>query len=86
MGICATNNIIIGGNLLPHKNMNKSMLTSTENKYIDQADHIALDRKFRRRMIDVRAIKGADMRSNHTLVKAKLKNCSGLKTQEGFDG
>lgn len=48
--------------------------------HFNQLDHIVINRKVRRRILDIRGMKGEDIVSEHRLVRAKLKNRSGLKT------
>ena len=60
---CAFNELVIGGNLFPHKAMWASGDLNTEN----QIDHIAITRKWRNVLLDVRVKRGADIDSDHHL-------------------
>ena len=67
---CTFNDLVIGGTIFPHKKIHKTTWTTwTEN----QIDHIAIGRKWKRSLHDVRVKRGADAASDHHLVVAKVK-------------
>eukprot|EP00105_Crassostrea_gigas_P028093 XP_011449635.1 PREDICTED: uncharacterized protein LOC105343838 [Crassostrea gigas] len=68
----AENNLVIGGTIFPHKNINNTTLVSPDHRTENQIDHICISAKFRR-SLDVRAIRGADAAFDHFLVVGKLK-------------
>ena len=70
---CSFNDLIIGGTLLPHKNIHKTTWISPDGKTENQSDHITISRKWRRSLHDVRVKPGADAASDHHLVVAVLK-------------
>ena len=71
--LCAFNNMVIGGNVLPHRRIHKATWVSPDHITEHQIDHICIGRKFRRSMQDVRAQIGADAASDHHLVLARMK-------------
>ena len=71
--LCATNSLVIGGTLFPHKRIHKVTWVSPDHFTENQIDHVCISRKFRRSLMDVRAMRGADAASDHHLVIAKLK-------------
>ena len=87
--LCLENGLVIGGTVFQHKDIHKSTWLSPDGRTSNQIDHIAISRKWRRSMTDVRAIRGADAGSDHNLVLCKLQlklRSSGKKNkQQLFD-
>ena len=71
--VCAQNELVIGGTLFKHKNIHKYTCTSPNGHTTNQIDHVAVKRKYRRSVLDVRTMRGADISSDHELVVAKIK-------------
>ena len=71
--MCATNEIVIGGTVFPHKMCHKATWFSPDQRTENQIDHICINRKFRTSLLDVRAYRGADVGSDHHLVVAKIR-------------
>ncbi|VDP08377.1 unnamed protein product [Schistosoma margrebowiei] len=69
----AFNKLVIGGTIFPHKRIHKATWISPDHTTENQIDHICINKKFRRTMEDVRTRRGADITSDHYLVKANLK-------------
>ena len=57
--LCATNSLVIGGTLFPHKRIHKVTWVSPDHFTENQIDHVCISRKFRRSLLDVRAMRGA---------------------------
>lgn len=75
--LCAFNDLIIGASIFPHKTIHKATWISPDGRSSNQIDHIAIGRKWRRSLIDVRVKTGADVASDHHLllgiIKVKLR-------------
>ncbi|VDP38412.1 unnamed protein product [Schistosoma margrebowiei] len=55
------------------KRIHKATWISTDHTTENQIDHICINKKFRRTIVDVRTRRGADIASDHHLVVANLK-------------
>ena len=69
---CEGNNLLIGGTLFQHKDIHKTTWTSPDGVTKNQIDHIMINRKWKSSLQDVRAYRGADVASDHTLVIATV--------------
>ena len=76
-GLCALNQLVIGGSIFPHKRIHKATWISLDHVTENQIDDICISRKFRRSWQDVRVMRGADVSSDHhllmTTVRLRLK-------------
>ncbi len=70
---CLANELVIGGTVFQHPNIHKTTWVSPCGKYRNQIDHIAISRKHRSSLLDVRVRRSADVGSDHQLLMAKLK-------------
>ena len=70
--LCVENNLVIGGTLFKHRNIHKTTWRSPDNNTVSQIDHVIVNQKWRRSLLDVRARRGADVGSDHVLVVATL--------------
>ena len=70
---CMENNMAITTTQYPHKDIHKYTWTSPDGRTKNQIDHIAINGKFRRSIIDARAYRGADCASDHNLVICTVK-------------
>ena len=71
--LCSANKMVIGGTIYPHKRIHKAMWVSPDHTTENQIDHLCILKRFRRSLIDVRVMRGADAASDHHLVLAKIK-------------
>ncbi|KAI8514635.1 hypothetical protein Bbelb_072260 [Branchiostoma belcheri] len=70
--ICEEYDLAIGGTLFEHKNIHKLTWTSPDGKTESQIDHIMVNNKWKRSLLDVRVMRSADIGSDHKLVVAKI--------------
>lgn len=69
---CLENNCIIGGTTFPHKDIHKLTWRSPDGLTTNQIDHILVNRKWHRSLLDVRVCRGADAKSDQYLVTASI--------------
>ena len=67
------NNLAIGGTLFPHLLIHKLTWNSPHGRDKNQINHILINGKWRRSLINVKVRRGADVNSDHHLVIALLK-------------
>lgn len=87
---CDENNMVIGGTLFRHKDIHKTTWISPNGATKSQIDHILINGRWRSSLQDVRACRGADVGSDHTLLVAvvslKLRKAQrGQKRGQQFD-
>ena len=70
---CAFNELVNGGSLFPHKPTHKATWVSADLKTENQIDHIAITRKRRNVLLDVRVKRGADNDSDHHLLVGEIR-------------
>ncbi|XP_071150122.1 craniofacial development protein 2-like [Mytilus edulis] len=73
LDICQRNNLVITGTIFPHKDKHKVTWISPNKKTENQIDHYLVTRQHRTSILDTRSMKGADIGSNHELLKCKLR-------------
>ena len=66
------NKLIIGGTRLMHRNIHKLTRTSSDGRTQSQVDHIIINSKWRGSLQDVRAMRNANVGSDHNLLVAKM--------------
>ena len=72
---CGINNLAVVTTMLKHKDIHLQTWTSPNGQHCDQIDHVAVNGKYKRSVLDVRVFRGADAGSDHNLVviRAQLK-------------
>ena len=70
---CASHDLVIGGTIFPHKDCHKVTWVSPDHKTENLTNHVAIGRKWKSSLLDVRNKSGADIGSDHHLVMAKFK-------------
>ena len=70
---CQANKLVIGGTLFPHKECHKRPWMSPDGGTENQIDHVAFSKRWRSSLQDVRAMRGADVGSDHHLLTAKVR-------------
>ena len=70
---CLNNNCTIGGTIFLHKNIHKFTWKSPDGRTTNQIDHVIVNNKWRRSLLNVRVYKGADVNSDHYLLKSTIR-------------
>lgn len=71
--LCTTYDLIIGGTLFPHCDIQKMTWCSPSGKDSKQIDHLMINGTWRQSLLDVQERQGADVSTDHHLVTAALK-------------
>ena len=71
--LCAEHELVIGGSVFSHKRIHKATWVSPNYTAENQIDHLCTSSKFRRTLLDVRVMRGADVSSDHHLLVGKLQ-------------
>jgi hypothetical protein len=71
--LCAKHELMRGETIFPHRRCHKVTWVSPDHNTENQIDHIAVSRKFRRSLLNVRNKRGADINSDHHLVIADFR-------------
>jgi hypothetical protein len=71
--LCMNYNLVIGGSLFPHKDIHKATWVAPNQHTFNQIEHVAISKKWRRSLLDVRSYRGADVASDHHLVMVQLR-------------
>lgn len=66
-------NMRIVSTCFQHKNIHKGTWISPDGKTVNQVDHLLIEAMHSKYVMDVRSYRGADIDSDHLLVKAKIK-------------
>ena len=73
VSMCEVSNMPIVSTMFPHKDIHKVTWNSPDGVTQNQIDHITINSKFRRSVMDVRAYRAADAESDHNLVVGTVK-------------
>ena len=70
---CAMHGLTIGATMFQHRDIHKGTWLSPDGRTVTQIDHICISTKWARSMLDVKSCRGADVGSDHYLVRGKLR-------------
>ena len=70
---CSINNFCIGNNYFAHKNIHKKTWRSPDGNTNNEIDYICISKRWRSAIQDVRVYRGADVGSDHYLMRASLR-------------
>ena len=70
---CMENGLVIGGSLFPHQAIYKLTWVSHSVRDKNQIAHVVVNQQRRRSLFEVRTVRGADVGSDHHLLRAVLK-------------
>ena len=70
---CHSNRCIIGGTIFPHRDIHKLSWRSPDGNTVNQIDHVIVNKKWQRSLLDVKVHRGADVGSDHHLLIAKIR-------------
>ena len=68
---CVSNRCITDETVFPHRDIHKLSWRSPDGNTANQIDHIIIDKKSQRSLLDVKVHRGADVGSDHHLLKPR---------------
>ena len=73
LDFCVAHQLTIGGTLFQHKDIHKGTWRSPNGRTVNQIDHICISKRFGGSLLDVKVCRGADIGSDHYLVRGRLR-------------
>ena len=70
---CLSNRCIIGGTIFPHGDIHKLSWRSPDGNTVNQIDHVIVNKKWQRSLLDVKVHRGTNVGSDHHLLIAKIR-------------
>lgn len=70
---CMAYQLVIGGSLFQRKDIHKGTWRSPNGRTVNQIDHVCISKRFRGSLLDVKVCRGADIGSDHYLVRGRLR-------------
>ncbi|VDO92783.1 unnamed protein product [Heligmosomoides polygyrus] len=70
---CSYNNLCIGNTYFQHRRIHKATWSSPDGRTVNEIDLVCLSNRWRTSLLDTRANRGADVGSDHYLVRASMK-------------
>ncbi|KAL1462186.1 hypothetical protein WDU94_014046 [Cyamophila willieti] len=73
VSFATSKNLRVMSTVFPHKRIHKGTWMSPDNVTTNQIDHVLIDIRHSRSIEDVRSLRGAEINSDHFLVRVKMK-------------
>ena len=73
LDFCVAHQLTIGGTLFQHRDIHKGTWRSPNGRTVNQIDHICISKRFGGSLLDVKVCRGADIGSDHYLVRGRLR-------------
>ena len=73
LDFCVAHQLTIGGTLFEHKDIHEGTWRSPNGRTVNQIDHICISKRFEGSLMDVKVCRGADIGSDHYLVRGRLR-------------
>jgi len=73
LSFCEFNNLVVTGTIFPHRAIHKATWVSPAGQTQNQIDHVIISRQHRTSLLDTRVQRGADVASDHYLVRTKIQ-------------
>jgi Reverse transcriptase (RNA-dependent DNA polymerase)/Domain of unknown function (DUF6451) len=71
--LCTNHGLVIGGTIFKHKDIHKVTWYSSDGRTMNQIDHISISRKWRKSLLDVRVLRGAEVYTDHKLLVGAIQ-------------
>ncbi|MGI4816809.1 MAG: reverse transcriptase domain-containing protein [Janthinobacterium lividum] len=81
ISFAASRNMVISSTFFRRKEIHKATWTAPDGVTMTQIDHIAIDKRHASSILDVRSMRGAEIGSDHFLVKTKFRARISTKNQ-----
>lgn len=68
-----TRNMVVSSTTFPHKDIHKETWVSPSGQIKNQIDHVIVNRRIKKCIMDVQSMRGSSAMSDHFIVRAKIK-------------
>ena len=73
LDFCEMNGLVVCNTIFAHRDIHKYTWVSPDKKTKNQIDYIMINKRWRRSVIDTRTYRGADVNSDHILLRARIQ-------------